>query len=293
MEIDSKHRSGRIIESNSNITMIEQRNLFRLQSKLTVRGKSIPVKTLEKDYIATWILVALAEQDMENFCVFKGGTALKKFYLKNYRFSEDLDFTLLNPITINGLKQKLDSAFKKILDLANIPLTINRDESHSNSHTIIVNFSGPLGASMSRGEIKIDLTINELLLFPITRKKFFHLYGEYDDIPRGVGVLVYSIEEIIIEKLVSLIDPKRNEPRDIYDVWYLLDKDLVQLDLLKNSFLQKAAFKKVGDLDLAKSLNRKEDIYKRLWDIRLDHQILNLPYFEEVYRDLKRRLRGF
>lgn len=273
--------------------MIEQRNLFRLQSKLTVRGRSIPVKTLEKDYIATWILVALSEQDMENFWVFKGGTALKKFYIKNYRFSEDLDFTLLNPITINGLKEKLDGALKKILNLANIPLAINRSESHSNSYTIFVNFSGPLGASMSRGEIKIDLIKNELIQFPIKRKKFFHLYEEYDDIPRDVGVLVYSKEEIIVEKLVSLIDPKRNEPRDIYDVWCLLDKNLVQLDLLKNSFLQKAAFKKIGNMDLAKSLDKKEGIYKRLWDIRLNHQILNLPYFEEVYRDLKRRLRNF
>jgi predicted nucleotidyltransferase component of viral defense system len=273
--------------------MIEQRNLFRLQSKLTVKAKSIPVKTLEKDYILTWILVALADQDMENIFVFKGGTALKKFYIKNYRFSEDLDFTLLNPITINGLKQKLDSAFKKILDLANISLAINRSESHSNSYTIIVNFAGPLGASMSRGEIKIDFTINELLLFPITRKMFFHLYEEYNDIPRDVEVLVYSIEEVIIEKLVSLIDPSRNEPRDLYDVWYLLDNDLVQLDLVKDSFLKKAEFKNIKLRELAKSLDKKEGIYKRLWDIRLNHQILNLPYFEEIFRDLKRRLRNF
>ncbi len=273
--------------------MIEQRNLFILQSKLTVEGKSIPVKTLEKDYILTWILVALAGQTMENLCVFKGGTALKKIFIKNYRFSEDLDFTLLNPISIESLKQKLDNVFAKILDMANIPITINRSEIHSNSYTIIVNFSGPLGASINRGEIKIDFTINELLLFPIARKGFFHLYEEYNDIPSDVEVLVYSIEEMIIEKLVCIVDPSRNEPRDIYDVWYLFDNDIVQLDLLKDSFHRKAEFKKISDIEISHSLDKKEGIYKRLWDIRLNHQMQNLPHFKLVFRYLKKRFRNY
>ena len=63
--------------------MIENRNLFRLQSKLTTEDKSIPVKTLEKDYILAWILVGMANLDMENLFVFKGGTALKMFFMKN------------------------------------------------------------------------------------------------------------------------------------------------------------------------------------------------------------------
>ena len=38
--------------------------------------------------------------------VFKGGTCLKKCYFETYRFSEDLDFTLLDP-------GHLDEAFLK------------------------------------------------------------------------------------------------------------------------------------------------------------------------------------
>jgi hypothetical protein len=33
--------------------------------------------------------------------VFKGGTCLKKCYFETYRFSEDLDFTLLDPTHLN------------------------------------------------------------------------------------------------------------------------------------------------------------------------------------------------
>ena len=32
---------------------------------------------------------------------------------------------------------------------------------------------------------------------------------------------VYAIKEIVVEKLLALSDRARNEPRDLYDLWYL------------------------------------------------------------------------
>jgi predicted nucleotidyltransferase component of viral defense system len=52
---------------------------------------------IEKDYILSWILQGVAEnENLSKALVFKGGTVLKKAYFKDYRFSEYLDFTLLN-----------------------------------------------------------------------------------------------------------------------------------------------------------------------------------------------------
>ncbi|GAI46757.1 unnamed protein product, partial [marine sediment metagenome] len=49
---------------------------------------------IEKDYILSWVLAGIAaNKKLQNKLVFKGGTALKKCYFGNYRFSEDLDFT--------------------------------------------------------------------------------------------------------------------------------------------------------------------------------------------------------
>lgn len=79
--------------------MIESRNLYKLQSKLAKAGSAIPVKTIEKDYVLTWILAGIAESGMGDIMSFKGGTALKKMYFLNYRFSEDLDFTFLKKYT--------------------------------------------------------------------------------------------------------------------------------------------------------------------------------------------------
>ena len=52
---------------------------------------------IEKDYILSWILQAVAMHNkLAKEIVFKGGTVLKKVYFEDYRFSEDLDFTLLD-----------------------------------------------------------------------------------------------------------------------------------------------------------------------------------------------------
>ena len=53
-------------------------------------------KTIEKDYILTWVLQAIAASPLRDLLAFKGGTAIKKIYVPDYRFSEDLDFTLLD-----------------------------------------------------------------------------------------------------------------------------------------------------------------------------------------------------
>ena len=50
----------------------------------------------EKDYILGWVLAALASySEMRARWILKGGTCIKKCYVETYRFSEDLDFSLL------------------------------------------------------------------------------------------------------------------------------------------------------------------------------------------------------
>ena len=50
-------------------------------------------RVVEKDYVLSWLLVAIAESDLRGKLALKGGTALKRCYYPDYRFSEDLDFT--------------------------------------------------------------------------------------------------------------------------------------------------------------------------------------------------------
>ena len=39
-------------------------------------------RVIEKDYVLTWILLALADSPLAGLLTFKGGTALKKVYLE-------------------------------------------------------------------------------------------------------------------------------------------------------------------------------------------------------------------
>ena len=142
--------------------MIESRNLYRIQSGLTKGNKTIPIKTIEKDYVLSWILIGIAMSGMQDVMSFKGGTALKKVYFHDYRFSEDLDFTLLNSLSIDDITGMLESVYSIVLDASNIKLILSSKEIYANGYAFFINFSGPLGADITRGEIKIDFTIKLL-----------------------------------------------------------------------------------------------------------------------------------
>ncbi len=71
--------------------MIPPRSLSLLSNRLARSGKRIPEAVLERDYCLAWFLVALSRVPLCERLAFKGGTALKRCYFGDYRFSEDLD----------------------------------------------------------------------------------------------------------------------------------------------------------------------------------------------------------
>lgn len=75
--------------------MINQRNISVLSNRLArLGGRRIPETVLERDYCLAWFLVGLSGTRLCSQFIFKGGTALKRCYFPDYRFSEDLDFSL-------------------------------------------------------------------------------------------------------------------------------------------------------------------------------------------------------
>jgi len=75
--------------------LIPQRNISLLSNRLAAGGAArIREDVLERDYCLAWLLCAFVQSDLQPVLAFKGGTALKRCYFADYRFSEDLDFTL-------------------------------------------------------------------------------------------------------------------------------------------------------------------------------------------------------
>ena len=70
--------------------------ITRLDIEERVREWGLREDVVEKDYVLGWVLWGIAtDEKLAATWVFKGGTCLKKCYLETYRFSEDLDFTIL------------------------------------------------------------------------------------------------------------------------------------------------------------------------------------------------------
>ncbi|RKY51045.1 MAG: hypothetical protein DRP92_07480 [Candidatus Neomarinimicrobiota bacterium] len=74
--------------------------------KKKAREAGVPVSTVEKDYAQNWLLKNLSSINM----ALKGGTGIRKVYMENYRFSDDLDFTLLEDIEAEEIKTKFKEA---------------------------------------------------------------------------------------------------------------------------------------------------------------------------------------
>jgi predicted nucleotidyltransferase component of viral defense system len=105
--------------------LIPHRNISLLSNRLAqFGGRRFREDVLERDYCLAWFLSALAESDLRNTLAFKGGTALKRCYFEDYRFSEDLDFTLVHPIPIEELLARLEPVYAAVQDQSGITTAV-------------------------------------------------------------------------------------------------------------------------------------------------------------------------
>jgi predicted nucleotidyltransferase component of viral defense system len=263
--------------------MIQPAEIARLAHRLGLGDK-----TIEKDYALTWTLLAIAHSPLRDHLAFKGGTALKKVYVPEYRFSEDLDFTLLGEISNDELVSAVEALFPWLRREVNITLSVRRIEVHQTGNpTIYLNYTGPLGGEPSSRFFKTDFTRDEVLLFPLVEAPLRMTYS--DCRLRNQTLRVYSTEEILAEKLCALLG--RTEPRDLYDVHFILEHDLADAQAVSQRLDDKMARNKVNRTDLAGVLIRKQETLRRLWAPRLQGQMPDLPHLDSVIRETNRWLR--
>ncbi len=233
--------------------------------------KHLTIRNAEKDYLLEFLLYSLS--DDRRSLVFKGGTALYKFYNLN-RFSEDLDFDAI------GKRFDADKITKKIirnLELAGMQRALPEKIEYSNETNIRFAIRGPLydGSKNSMSRVTINISKRERPISPIMKL----LISTFPEIP-SFELSVLDIEEIAAEKIRCIIT--REKPRDIYDLWFLskkgitLDVSLInkKLKIYKLTFNQKKFIEKV---------NEKQKMWKR--DLK-GLIIGNLPEFDDVVTEL-------
>jgi uncharacterized protein len=272
--------------------VIPQRNISLISNSLmSAGGRRIPEAVIERDYVLAWLLSGLAGHPLRELLAFKGGTALRRCWFADYRFSEDLDFTLTRPISLEEILARLNEIFAAIEAACGLRIVFDREDrhGHQNSHTFYLRYQGPLPAA---NDVKVDITIDEVLCFPLQDRAIQRTYGSFGDLPEGPTVKVYAIEEIVIEKLLALSDRARNEPRDLYDLRYLFDAMDLHIAKMRTELDTKLALRKRTAAGLEQAIATKEERLRRLWENRLAHQMSQLPPFDEVFREVLRAIRA-
>ncbi|MBW2174452.1 MAG: nucleotidyl transferase AbiEii/AbiGii toxin family protein [Deltaproteobacteria bacterium] len=273
--------------------MIPQRNISILSNRLAREGgRRIPEAVLERDYCLAWFLVGFSRSLLRKRLVFKGGTALKRCYFGDYRFSEDLDFTLVEEAPLEMILAELEGVYAEVRQSSGVIIRYSREDraKHQNSHTFYLAYEGPLPGTYTK-EVKVDITISERIVMPVQERPVLKGYDEYSDLPEDSNILVYALEEILVEKVVALTDRARNEPRDLYDVWYLTAKENLDLSALTKEITSKLEFRGRALAGTGDEFVNKETRLKKLWQARLANQMAALPHFDEVYRSVRRSLR--
>jgi len=265
--------------------MIKPGEIQKLAREAGVRDQQI-----EKDYVISWILQGIAKhEELSVRIVFKGGTVLKKVYFPEYRFSEDLDFTLItNETTNDQIFAWFSAVFEYIRRAANIPLVLLEDNEHEDGGiNSYIGFVGPLGGLGANKKVKVDISREEnLVQSPVVRKTFF----TYSDLAPH-SLLCYTLEEILVEKLRSVM--QRMQARDLYDIWYLLDAEELDPAFLLVEFREKCTAKGLLPGEFHRKLSERLPQYRGRWSGSLKDQIRDLPDFEQVEREVMRNLKTF
>ncbi len=280
--------------------MILHRDIIKIAE---IQG--VPKSTVDKDWVLGHFIDALFSiEELRTVLIFKGGTALRKCWFENYRFSEDLDFTCINPdFVLTG--EHLKAVCELLWNCIELPTHIEslRELRHKDSkmgYEANIRFWGadhsrnenPPVAERWQTKIKIEITTHELMVFQPVQKVISHPYP--DSLSADAQVTCYSLEEVVAEKLRALIQRSYTAPRDFYDLWYILSKyPGLNTVVIRQAFLDKLAFKGYAFTGIEQLVNPgNSKTVSKAWSASIGHQIRksDLPTFEEVSTFLQGRI---
>lgn len=272
------------------VIMIKKQEIMDLAWEFT-----LDPNTVEKDYVLGWLLAGIQNHPIlsENL-IFKGGTCLKKCYFETFRFSEDLDFTLIEQSYVN--EALLRDCFQKVsewlmdsvgIEIPEGTIEFKRYTSRTGREAIkgSVGYIGPMQRRRDPVRIKLDLTADEIL---VTEPQIQTVHHPYTDNPaEKIKAYSYSFHELFAEKIRAMSE--RARPRDLYDVISIYrhlhsgDSSQAVFNILQKKCEYKAI--PVPTLMLLEAHPKLAELGSE-WGNMLGHQLPNLPDKESFWEDL-------
>lgn len=265
--------------------------ITRFDIEERVREWGLREDVVEKDYVIGWVLWGIgADETLSTTWAFKGGTSLKKCYLETYRFSEDLDFTVLpgGPILAGELTPILERVLARVHEESGIGFTERPPllKSHPSGHYTEgrIYYRGPRGTP-SVASLKLDLSASEKVVRPTVLREIAHAYP--DTLPAPGLVRCYSFDEVFAEKIRAM--GERSRPRDLYDIINLFRRDDLrgQPHLIRQVLVEKCQSKGVPVPVFAtlETSPHRSDLENE-WTNMLAHQLPQLPPFASFWEEL-------
>lgn len=248
-------------------------------------------RVIDHDYVLGCYLCFLGTQStVQKKWLFKGGTALRKCYFAEYRFSEDLDFTVLGIISVENLRKVLRSANILMQDVIGIRtderemvVDIIEDDYGKESYEARIYYFGPWNYGGSPRSIRIHTNRDERVVFPTNILSVFHQYSDREELPPAT-IQVYCLEEMMAEKLRAFSGQRKQAiPHDIFDLYHL-SRNVDSVEKVVEAFPQKCQAKGISldAIDLDKVIVRKSE-YENNWRQGLEYLIpANLKVSFEV-----------
>jgi predicted nucleotidyltransferase component of viral defense system len=208
---------------------------------------------------------------------FQGGTSLHLAH-GSARFSEDLDFMVRGGLSLDGLSKQVQKKLRLPPDMpADLRVTVTLGKDHRNPHMFYVTLSGP--QVLGSAKVKVELWQAQAAALQSLQLKISTVTSSAGQ----AFVPTLTLGEIFADKVYALGGRARIKPRDVFDLWWLCEKETPQLTrqaLHTRLEIYPAASGKV--LDTAKAWLANAAL--RLKDLRAT----NAP--KEVASDLKRWL---
>lgn len=218
---------------------------------------AMPFWVLEKDYALGYLLSGMAQvATLYDALVLKGGTALRKFYFADYRFSEDLDFSAVMRLHDADAVMQAAAASAEAQLQSHGPFAVTlrrltlRDPHPGEQDAFIVSVRFPTHREPFC-RLKVEITYDEDVLLPPVMRSLLHPYPD----PPEAAWRCYPLEEIVAEKLRALVQShirlqKRGWGasrvcRDYYDLWYILRLGVLDVTLLPGLVARKCALRQV------------------------------------------------
>ena len=237
--------------------------------------ENIPVGILEKDYILSVMLIHLKDIGILEHLVFKGGTAIKKIYYPETRFSEDLDFNYYD-INRENIFQQIKNDLKHNIEETDVEFIDTKDLNYSNTGlTFRIGYMGPL---KHKNSIKLDFSGREELIEPKNESEILHDYPDLKNKGR-IKIPSMSISGILAEKCRALM--MRAESKDLFDLWFLTKRGVsFDLDLVKRKH---EGYEEEWSKE--KYLNRLKKL-ENTWKRDLESFLDQVPKYETVEEEL-------